>query len=89
MSRRLVSIRRSVAGSRAADYDALWSAVRQRVEAAGAHAWRFAAADDGTRRMEFIEFRAGADPRRGPEVRAALDRLEGAFPGEEEEWDDV
>lgn len=74
--RRLISLRREVAAAEDAEYAALWQALAAEVEARGAHAWRFTAADRPELRLEFLEFAAGADPRSAPAVADALRDLD-------------
>lgn len=74
--RRLVSIRRSVPAGRAPEYAAAWARLREAAAARGAHAWVFRAEADADARLEFIEFRPGADPRGAPAVAEALLALE-------------
>lgn len=89
MARRLVSIIRTVQAPRTADYDLLWRTVRSAVEAAGSHAWGFVAAGDATRRIEFLEFAGGSDPRDARDVAEPLAVLEREFGGETEEWEEA
>lgn len=85
--RRLVSLRRRVPHSRGARYRELWSALEAEATEAGAHAWRFASPRDGELHLEFLEFRAGADPREGEGTRAILRGLEAEVAtAEVEEW---
>lgn len=87
--RRLVGTRREVPAGRAAAYDALWAEVQAAATGMGAHAWRFVAAADPERYLEFLEFAAASDPRRSPPLAGALARLEDEFAGEAEEWDEA
>jgi hypothetical protein len=89
MARRLVSIRRRVGPGAIADYRRSWSAVREAVEARGAHAWAFSSAGDAAEMMEFLEFRAGSDPREDPRVAALLRELDRAHDGVTEEWEEA
>jgi hypothetical protein len=84
--RSLVSIRRLVPGGDSAEYDLLWNQLEGAVSALGSHAWRFSAASNPARRMEFLEFSSGPDPRASESVAALLDRLDRVAPGEVEEW---
>jgi hypothetical protein len=92
MTRRLVSIRRSVPHARSSEYDVLWSDVARHAASHRFHAWRFRGTSDPDSYIEFLEFPEGADPRALPEVVAALDRLRTLFPGPaavEEDWTSV
>lgn len=85
--RRLVSLRRRVPAERLGEYAELWRELAAAVTADGSHAWRFVSADDPGLHLEFLEFRADADPRSRPTVEAALDRLDRAIsPALTEEW---
>lgn len=89
MTRRLVSIRRRIGPDAIADYRRSWSAVRDAVEATGAHAWAFSSAARRGEMMEFLEFRAGSDPREDPRVAALLGELDRAHDGVTEEWEEA
>lgn len=89
MTRRLVSLRRRVAAEQDQAYRTLWEEARRLATEHGAHAWRFAAATDPRERLEFLEFRADADPRREPELAAVLRRLDGIAAANVEEWDEI
>lgn len=85
--RRLVSLRREVPQDRSALHAELWEAVSRPVTAAGGHAWRFVSSADERQSLEFLEFKAGSDPRRDPRVAEALKRLDEAVgPAQVEEW---
>jgi hypothetical protein len=71
------------------EYRDAWATLRRAVEAAGGNAWRFRSAEQSERYIEFLEFRAGADPRQVPEVATALAVLDRRFPGRVEEWVDA
>lgn len=88
VTRRLVSVRRTVAEDRRQDYDRLWADVRRAAEERGAHAWRFAASG-GDAFMEFLE---AAEPGRlvGPELEAAREALERIIGGGSTEvWEEA
>lgn len=89
MARRLVSIVRRVPAGRTADYEASWAAVRAAVEAAGSHAWGFAASGDASRRIEFLEYADGSDPRAMPAVAEALAALDRELGGDTDEWEEA
>ena len=85
--RRLVSLKREVAAAAAELYDEIWAGIVAAATATGAHAWRFSAASDPTLRLEFLEFKAGADPRSATEAGALLGRLDREIaPAIVEEW---
>ena len=85
--RRLVSLRRRVPASRRARYAELWSALEADAREAGTHAWRFASSRDGDLRLEFLEFRANADPRARDVTRRILSELDGDVAvADVEEW---
>jgi hypothetical protein len=87
--RRLVGTRREVPAERRAEYDPLWAEVQAAATAMEAHAWRFVSAASPERFLEFLEFAATSDPRRAPPLADVLARLESAFAGEAEEWDEA
>ena len=85
--RRLLSLRRLVPSSALGRYEELWSALQSAAVALGAHAWRFAARDDPSRYLEFLEFAEDADPRSRADVGDLLSRLDREIgAGELEEW---
>ena len=85
--RSLVSQRRVVTPEQRRGYDDGWEELTRAVEALGAHAWRFVSANNPALFMEFLEFRADADPRGDSAVRESLRRLDReAAPAEVEEW---
>lgn len=85
--RRLVGLRRRVPASRRARYGELWSALVADAMEAGAHAWRFVSLRDGEIHLEFLEFRADADPRAGEGTRRILRELDAEVAvAEVEEW---
>lgn len=86
--RRLVEIRRRVSAEAAVIYDTAWRALESAVVGAGAHAWRFRSPDDSALHLEFIEFRASADPRTRNDVASGLRALDAIAPGSPEEWID-
>lgn len=89
MKRRiLVSVRREVAPPHREEYHAAWARARELAGARGAHAWRFVAADDPGRFLEFLEFAAGDDPRGDEELARALRRLEEHGSGRAEQWEE-
>jgi len=88
-ARHLVSTRRPVPASRRGEYDAGWARVHAEATARGAHAWRFVSAARADLFLEFLEFRSDADPRSAPPLAEALARLEAAFAGEAEEWEEL
>lgn len=89
MARRLVSTVRDVPAGRVPDYAASWARVRAAVEATGAHAWAFAASGHASRRIEFIEYPDGSDPRDAPEVTRLMAALDREFGGETDEWEEA
>jgi hypothetical protein len=84
--RHLISLRRRIGADQHAAYDAAWHHLRDAAVARGAHAWRFRSAADATEFLEFLEFRAGADPRSHTPVRDALAALDRLAPASPEEW---
>jgi hypothetical protein len=87
--RRLVSQRRTVSAGLLPLYEQRWADLHLAATALGAHAWRFVSSTDPCAYLEFIEFRAGADPRADPAVRAALRLLdEHVGASAEEEWEE-
>lgn len=85
--RRLVSLRRRVPAPRRARYGELWTALVADATKAGAHAWRFVSPRDGEVHLEFLEFRADADPRAGEGTRRILRELDADVAlAEVEEW---
>jgi hypothetical protein len=85
--RRLVSLRRRVEGDAQKRYRELWSALAEAVIATGAHAWGFVSTGDPQLHLEFLEFRAAADPRGEAPVRLLLERLDAEVSlAETEEW---
>ena len=85
--RRLVSLRRLVPSTDLAHYEDLWSSLQSAAVALGAHAWRFAARDDPSRYLEFLEFAEEADPRSRSDVGDFLTRLDREIGAAElEEW---
>jgi len=84
--RALVSIVRRVPEQIEREYRLAWAELRAAAQQAGAKAWRFHSARDGSHFIEFLEYPAEADPRASPAVAAALDRLEQLVPGTLEEW---
>ena len=89
-ARRLVSTRRRVGAAQRDGYHTLWGELHGRATALGAHAWRFAAAAEPELFLEFLEFRAGSDPRADAAVDALLRRMDAeAGTSQAEEWDEV
>ena len=85
--RRLVSLRRLVSSPDLGRYEALWSSLQAAAVALGAHAWRFAARDEPSRYLEFLEFAEDADPRSRPDIGDLLARLNREIGAAElEEW---
>lgn len=85
--RRLVSLRRRVAGASRERYGELWSALEADAVAGGAHAWRFVSATDASLHLEFLEFRGDADPRTADAARRHLRMLdEEVGRAQVEEW---
>jgi hypothetical protein len=84
--RRLVSLRRRVPASRQARYGELWGALAAEATKTGAHAWRFVSPGDGELHLEFLEFRADADPRRSEATQRILRQLREEAAAEVEEW---
>jgi hypothetical protein len=90
VERRLVSLRRRVPGSRRERYGQLWTGLVAEATKAGAHAWRFVSPRDGDLYLEFLEFKADADPRAGEETRRILREMDAdAGVAEAEEWADA
>jgi hypothetical protein len=87
--RRLVSTERRVPRTAEDRYDAAWTGVLAAASARSAHAWRFRSAGEEGLFVEFLEFRAGADPREDPPLRRALDELERISAGLTREWLDA
>lgn len=89
--RRLVSIRRWV-GDAQEDYEPLWAGLHAAATARGAHAWRFASADQPGVHLEFLEFGDESDIRADPETLEAIRALHARFgepypvPQTLEEW---
>jgi hypothetical protein len=84
--RRLVSVRRTVPDAETDRYLAAWERLAGLVQATGGHAWGFRSVRDEALRIEFLEFRAGADPRTEAAVREAAEALEEISRGLSEEW---
>jgi len=84
--RRLVSVRRTVPGAEADRYLEAWERLAGLVQEAGGHAWCFRSMEDDALRIEFLEFRAGSDPRAEAAVREAAEALEKISQGRTEEW---
>lgn len=85
--RRLVSLRRRVPSDRDASYRTLWASLAARVTPLEAHAWRFVSPQDPELHLEFLEFKASADPRAARDVRDLLARMETEAGGSiTEEW---
>jgi hypothetical protein len=84
--RRLVSVRRTVPVAEADRYLEAWERLAGLVRGMGAHAWGFRSVEDEALRIEFLEFRAGADPRAEAAVREAAEALEKISRGRAEEW---
>lgn len=79
-----------MAPERQPGYHAAWADLHHAAVAQGAHAWRFSALDDPDLFLEFLEFRAGSDPRADPEVRALLILLDTHWgSAAAEEWREV
>ncbi len=87
--RRLVEIRRRIQRDSGGMYESAWRELETAVTATGSHAWRFRSADDADLYIEFLEFRASADPRSRPDVQSALQAMEALAPGSVEEWVDA
>ncbi len=87
--RRLVEVRRRVPRESAGMYDSAWRELETAVTGTGGHAWRFRSAEDADLYIEFLEFRAAADPRSRSDVRSALRALDSLAPGPAEEWVDA
>lgn len=85
--RRLVSLRRRVPAERDPTYRTLWATLVAAVTPLEAHAWRFVSPEDPELHLEFLEFRASADPRAAGDVRDLLARMESeAGDSITEEW---
>lgn len=84
--RRLVSVRRRVGPADRERYDNAWHRYSEAANAAGANAWRFRAADEEHRYLEFLEFAGDDDPRGSRELAEAGAELQVIGPAEAEEW---
>jgi hypothetical protein len=84
--RLLVSLRRSIASSRDAEYEDSWSRLRAAADAVGVNAWRFRGLDSPETRLEFLECAADRNPLTEPAVRDALRSLDALNPADPEEW---
>lgn len=82
--RTLVHVVRRVPDAEREAYRALWAPLRDAAQALGAHAWHFRGAADGTRIVEFLEWKGG-DARTDAAVRAAKAAVDARFPAEQEE----
>lgn len=93
--RRLVSIRRTVAPARLAEYDAAWARLHAAATARRAHAWRFRSADVEDLYLEFLEFGTEEDLRGDADALEAIRVLHEAFgepypaPMTLEEWIEI
>jgi len=85
VDRRLVSVIRSVPAEERHRYGSAWKRVVEAATLAGARAWRFASIE-GIDHIEFLEFRAGNDPRDNAGVAKAIAGLELIAPGIVREW---
>jgi hypothetical protein len=82
--RSLLITERSVDPGLREQYDVAWTALRAAASGVGFHAWRYRSGD---RFIEFLEFRAGADPREF--IQAHLGVLNQISPGTVDEWADA
>jgi hypothetical protein len=88
-SRTLLAVERRVPEATWSGYELGWRRFVVAATAAGAKAWRFRSAQNAELFMEFLEFDAGADPRREGEVSAAGVDLESFGSSRSEEWIDA
>ena len=89
MSRTLISIERRVENEQSSHYETAWAKFRESAVARGAKAWRFRSAGDESLYLEFLEFKAGADPRGAPEIQGCTATLDGIAAGRSTAWLDA
>lgn len=91
--RRLLLVTERAAGPHRPEYDASWARLRDAVVAAGGRAWRFRDPAQGSRLLEFVEWKQQPDEPgllEHADVRSGLERLEKLAPAERSHtWEEL